>query len=33
MKKHKLDYFTEVSAKTGKGIKDLVEYISKALYH
>lgn len=33
MKKHNLDYFTEVSAKTGEGITSLVKYIAKALYH
>ena len=33
MKKHNLNYFTEVSAKDGKGVKELVEYISKVLYH
>lgn len=33
MQKHNLSYFTEVSAKTGTGIKQLVEYIGKVLYH
>lgn len=33
MRKHKLHYFTEVSAKTPEGIKELTEYISKCLYH
>jgi len=33
MLKHNMHYFTEVSAKTGDGIDDLVEFISKALYH
>lgn len=33
MQKHKLNYFTEVSAKSGHGVKELVEYISKVLYH
>ncbi len=33
MIKHNLNYFTEVSAKTGKCIKELVEYIAKTLYH
>jgi hypothetical protein len=32
MKKHELDYFIEVSAKVGTGIKDLVTYISKSLF-
>ena len=31
--KHKLHYNTEVSAKTGHGIKELVERIAKTLYH
>lgn len=31
--KHKLNYFTEVSAKTGKGIPELVDYISRLLFH
>ena len=33
MQKHHLNYFTEVSAKTGRGIKELVEFIGKTLYH
>lgn len=33
MQKHNLNYFTEVSAKTGNGIKQLVEYIGKILFH
>lgn len=33
MQKHKLNYFTEVSAKSGTGVLDLVHYISKVLYH
>lgn len=33
MAKHRLHYWTEVSAKTGQGIKELVEYVSKSLYH
>jgi len=33
MNKHKLDHFVEVSARTGYGIKELVEYIGKKLYH
>ncbi len=31
--KHNLDFFLEVSAKTGDGISNLVATISKALYH
>ncbi len=31
--KHKIHHCTEVSAKTGKGIKELVEHIAKNLYH
>ena len=31
--KHRLHYQIEVSAKTGAGIKELVEMISKNLYH
>lgn len=31
--KHRLHYCTEVSAKTGQGIKELVEYVAKTLYH
>lgn len=31
--KHRLHYHTEVSAKTGHGIKELVEYLAKSLYH
>lgn len=30
--KHNLHYFKEVSAKTGEGISDVVEYIVKSLY-
>ena len=33
MLKHNLNYFTEVSAKTGQGIREVVEYVSKTLYH
>ncbi|CDW86177.1 rab gtpase 2c [Stylonychia lemnae] len=33
MKRHNIDHYVEVSAKTGYGIKPLVEYISKQLYH
>jgi len=33
MKKHNLDHFMEVSARTGYNIKELVEYIGKKLYH
>lgn len=33
MQRHNLSYYTEVSAKTGRGVKELVEYMSKALYH
>jgi GTPase SAR1 family protein len=33
MKKHNLNYFMEVSAKTGNGVKELVSYVSKVLYH
>jgi hypothetical protein len=33
MAKHRLHYCTEVSAKTGDGIKELVEWVSKSLYH
>jgi GTPase SAR1 family protein len=31
--KHRLHYHTEVSAKTGSGIKELVEHLAKSLYH
>lgn len=31
--KHNLDFFIEVSAKSGDGISTIVETISKALYH
>ena len=31
--KHNLTFFTEVSAKTGKGIQELVEFIAKCLFH
>lgn len=31
--KHRIHYFTEVSAKTGNGISALVEHIAKTLYH
>ena len=31
--KHRLHYHTEVSAKTGRGIKELVEHLAKNLYH
>ena len=31
--KHRLHYHTEVSAKTGQGIKELVEHLAKSLYH
>jgi len=31
--KHRLHYFTEVSAKTGQGIKEMVEHLAKSLYH
>lgn len=31
--KHRIHYSTEVSAKTGKGIKELVEHIARSLYH
>ena len=30
--RHKLNYFTEVSAKTGAGIQEMVEYIARNLY-
>ena len=33
MKKYNLNYFTEVSAKNGNGIQDLIENIAKSLYH
>lgn len=32
MRTHELDYFIEVSAKSGAKIKDLVAYISKSLF-
>ena len=31
--KHRLHYYTEVSAKTGHGVKELVEHVAKSLYH
>jgi len=31
--KHRIHFSTEVSAKTGKGIKELVEHIARSLYH
>ena len=31
--KHRLHHHTEVSAKTGSGIKELVEHLTKSLYH
>jgi GTPase SAR1 family protein len=31
--KHRIHFCTEVSAKTGKGIKELVEHIARSLYH
>ncbi|TNV77594.1 hypothetical protein FGO68_gene15211 [Halteria grandinella] len=31
--KHRIHYHTEVSAKTGMGIRDMVEQIAKNLYH
>ena len=31
--KHRIRYNTEVSAKTGRGVKELVEHIAKNLYH
>ena len=31
--KHRIHYNTEVSAKTGRGVKELVEHIAKNLYH
>lgn len=33
MQRHNLNYFIEVSAKTGDGIKELVQHIGKVLYH
>ena len=32
-KKHGLTFFTEVSAKTGEGVEELLEFIAKKLYH
>jgi translation initiation factor IF-2 len=31
--RHRLHYFTEVSAKTGQGIKEVVDHVAKTLYH
>lgn len=33
MQRHGLNHFTEVSARTGYGIKELVDFISKSIYH
>jgi hypothetical protein len=32
MQRHNLNYFTEVSAKNGTGIEELVKYVSQRLY-
>ena len=31
--KHRLHHFMEVSARTGDGIEEMVQYITKTLYH
>jgi hypothetical protein len=33
MQKYNLNYFTEISAKTGKGINEVVEYMAKVVFH